>query len=64
MRGATADTLVALGSHWLDLMTFVTGLKDPSLLSDEARQVAAYPGGHQEGFPDTFKQLTGKVYGY
>jgi predicted dehydrogenase len=41
-----------------------TLLKDPSLLSPEARSVASYPGGHNEGFPDTFKQLYAKVYSY
>ena len=39
-------------------------LKDPSLLSPEARAVTSYPGGHNEGFPDTFKQLYAKVYAY
>lgn len=39
-------------------------LKDPSLLSADARSVASYPGGHNEGFPDTFKQLSNKVYAY
>ena len=39
-------------------------LKDPSLLSMDARSVTSYPGGHNEGFPDTFKQLINKVYGY
>ena len=39
-------------------------MKDPSLLSPEARSVASYPGGHNEGFPDTFKQLYAKVYDY
>jgi predicted dehydrogenase len=39
-------------------------LKDPSLLSPEARQFASYPGGHNEGFPDTFKQLYTAVYRY
>jgi predicted dehydrogenase len=39
-------------------------MKDPSLLSTQARAIAAYPGGHNEGFPDTFKQLVGKVYQY
>ncbi len=39
-------------------------LKDPSLLSPEARAVSSYPGGHNEGFPDTFKQLYAKVYSY
>jgi len=39
-------------------------MKDPSLLSEEARAVAGYPGGHAEGFPDTFKQFSKKVYDY
>jgi predicted dehydrogenase len=39
-------------------------LKDPSLLTPEARVTASYPGGHAEGFPDTFKQLYKKVYDY
>jgi predicted dehydrogenase len=39
-------------------------MKDPSLLSAEARTVTSYPGGHNEGFPDTFKQLSHKVYEY
>jgi predicted dehydrogenase len=39
-------------------------IKDPSLLSPAARQFADYPGGHAEGFPDTFKQLYKAVYRY
>jgi predicted dehydrogenase len=39
-------------------------LKDPSLLAPEVRSLAAYPGGHNEGFPDTFKQLYMAVYRY
>jgi predicted dehydrogenase len=39
-------------------------LKDPSLLSPEARSLASYPGGHNEGFPDTFKQLYRAIYRY
>jgi predicted dehydrogenase len=39
-------------------------LRDPGLLADEARQYTSYPGGHNEGFPDTFKQLYRAVYGY
>jgi predicted dehydrogenase len=39
-------------------------LKDPSLLAPEARQFASYPGGHNEGFPDTFKQLYTAIYRY
>jgi predicted dehydrogenase len=39
-------------------------MKDPSLLSPDAQETASYPGGHNEGFPDTFKQLYTKVYNY
>ncbi len=39
-------------------------LKDPSLLAPEVRQFASYPGGHNEGFPDTFKQLYAAIYRY
>ena len=37
-------------------------LKDPSLMNDEARGFADYPGGHAEGYPDTFKQLFRRFY--
>jgi predicted dehydrogenase len=37
-------------------------MRDPSLLDPEAAQYASYPGGHNEGFPDTFKQLYKAVY--
>ena len=33
-------------------------------MSDPSRWTASYPGGHAEGFPDTFKQLQTAVYGY
>lgn len=36
--------------------------RDPALLSATARPFADYPGGHAEGFPDTFKQLYKAVY--
>jgi predicted dehydrogenase len=39
-------------------------IKDPSLLSPEARKFAAYPGGHAEGYPDTHRQLFKDVYAY
>lgn len=39
-------------------------MKDPSLLAPEVRPYASYPGGHNEGFPDTFKQLYASVYRY
>ena len=38
--------------------------KDPALLSPAARGYAAYPGGHAEGYPDTFVQLFRDFYGY
>jgi len=37
-------------------------LKDPSLMNGEARAFADYPGGHAEGYPDTFKQLFRRFY--
>jgi predicted dehydrogenase len=39
-------------------------IKDPSLLCPEARGYAAYPGGHAEGYPDTFVQLFKDFYAY
>lgn len=41
-----------------------TVMKDPSLLYPEAGAVVGYPGGHNEGFPDTSKQLFSKLYRY
>jgi predicted dehydrogenase len=37
-------------------------LKEPSILYPEAGAVVSYPGGHNEGFPDTFKQNFIKIY--
>ncbi|MBN1782448.1 Gfo/Idh/MocA family oxidoreductase [bacterium] len=37
-------------------------MKDPSLLSDPVRPYAGYPGGHNEGYPDTFKQCFTSFY--
>ena len=39
-----------------------TLLRDPALLHPEARAGTFYPGGHAEGFPDTFKALYTRVY--
>lgn len=39
-------------------------IRDPSLMSDSAVAISNYPGGHNEGFPDTFKQLFRTFYGY
>ena len=37
-------------------------LKDPALMHDTARGFADVPGGHAEGYPDTFKQLFRRFY--
>jgi predicted dehydrogenase len=37
-------------------------LKDPSLMSPQGREIVSFPGGHNEGFPDTHKQLFSRVY--
>ena len=37
-------------------------IRDPALLAAGVRPYANYPGGHAEGFPDTFKQLYRAVY--
>ncbi|GAC1427476.1 MAG: Gfo/Idh/MocA family oxidoreductase [Chloroflexota bacterium] len=37
-------------------------MRDPALLSGAARGMAHYPGGHAEGFPDTFKTLFEAIY--
>jgi len=39
-------------------------LKDPGLLSEAVRPFIGYPGGHNEGYPDTFKQLFRAFYSY
>jgi predicted dehydrogenase len=38
--------------------------KDPGLLSAGVRGYASYPGGHAEGYPDTFVQLFKDYYRY
>jgi predicted dehydrogenase len=37
-------------------------VKDPSLLKDRARSYADLPGGHSEGYDDTFKQVFRRFY--
>ncbi|WP_194974845.1 Gfo/Idh/MocA family protein [Aquiflexum lacus] len=37
-------------------------MKDPSLFSREAAGLISFPGGHNEGFPDTSKQMFKEVY--
>ncbi len=36
--------------------------RDPGLYAPQAASLIAYPGGHVEGFPDTFRALFSKVY--
>jgi predicted dehydrogenase len=38
--------------------------RDPALLRPAVRPYANYPGGHNEGFPDTIKQLFRAVYDF
>jgi predicted dehydrogenase len=51
---------------WLGRRGGPNGLleRDPALLAPEAAAASHYPGGHAEGFPDTFKQLYLAVYGW
>ena len=39
-------------------------MKDPSQLGDFARRYAHMPGGHQEGWPDSFSNIMRDVYGF
>lgn len=39
-------------------------IKDPSLMDENIRSTAGYPGGHAEGYPDTFVQLFKSFYSY
>ncbi len=39
-----------------------TIMRDPSLAYPEASAIMSFPGGHNEGFPDTSKQLFKEVY--
>lgn len=36
--------------------------RDPSLVAPSAARIIGYPGGHVEGYPDTFRALFGEVY--
>ena len=37
-------------------------LRDPSLFEIESASIVSFPGGHNEGFPDTSKQMFKEVY--
>ena len=36
--------------------------RDPSILAPDAVRIVGYPGGHVEGYPDTFRALFKEVY--
>jgi predicted dehydrogenase len=38
-------------------------VKDPSLFHQEVRKLTGFPGGHAEGYPDTFVQVFRQFYG-
>ncbi len=37
-------------------------MRDPSLFDENSRDLISFPGGHNEGFPDTSKQMFKEVY--
>ena len=39
-------------------------MRDPGLVSDAARGFISYPGGHNEGYDDSFKQRFKAFYDY
>ncbi|TVR51276.1 MAG: gfo/Idh/MocA family oxidoreductase [Puniceicoccaceae bacterium] len=39
-------------------------MKDPGLAGDRARPYMSYPGGHNEGYPDSFKQCLRTFYDF
>ncbi|UCF36548.1 MAG: Gfo/Idh/MocA family oxidoreductase [Acidobacteriota bacterium] len=41
-----------------------TLIRDPALMHESTRHYTNYPGGHNEGFPDTFKQCFRSFYEY
>jgi predicted dehydrogenase len=51
---------------WLGRRAEANGilLKDPALLDPAAAGIAGFPGGHQEGYGDTLKQLFKRFYAY
>jgi predicted dehydrogenase len=37
-------------------------IRDPAFVDPEVRNIISYPGGHNEGFGDTTKQLFKEIY--
>lgn len=65
-RGALAWNSETPNEMWLGFRDQPnrTLLKDPSLLTPAAAWASSYPGGHNEGYPDTFKQCFRAFYDY
>ncbi len=51
---------------WIGQRSQPNGLlfKDPGLMGETARAFTAYPGGHNEGYPDSFKMCFKAFYDY
>ncbi len=49
---------------WLGRRDSANGMlmRDPALVHPESASLITFPGGHNEGFPDTSKQLFKEVY--
>lgn len=64
--GSLAWNSEAPNSLWIGARNEANRLlsKDPSLLSPEAARLSGFPGGHQEGYPDTLKNLVARLYAY
>jgi predicted dehydrogenase len=65
-KGSVAWDSEEPNTLWLGHRNEPNGIivKDPAFMSAESRRFSDYPGGHAEGFPDTFKQLYKAIYGY
>ena len=52
-------------SLWVGRRETLNGeyVKDPSILKPATKAITGFPGGHVEGFPETFKQNFIKIYG-
>ncbi len=63
-KGAMSWSSVTPDELWLGHRNTLNEsfMKDPSLMSDFARPFSNYPGGHNEGYPDTFKQCFRAFY--
>jgi predicted dehydrogenase len=65
-EGSLAWNAESPNEMWIGRRDTANGLmlKDPALMTPAARGYAVYPGGHTEGYPDTFMQLFKDFYEY